>query len=220
MQNDQWADGASFFNISLVDGGADGSPRRFQILRPNVVNGKVDKIWPVAWEEALAHNSCLAVDSDTNNYYKHAVPPRDLKQEAPGTRWSIVCRHLVSSIRKDPEDVRTFDYKVTNVETLQRWKFTKEFADAFPFAKDSEWVITWKGGRTQHLTELINERECKFRRSQLKNEAHAKRSFELLEDMFTWAEDNGVGFTWSSQKYHREKLQGLIEADEGGASSG
>ena len=197
-QADQWVDGASFFNISLVEDGALGSPRLFQILESDNKT--------VVWEERLAHNSCLKVDSVTNATYKHAVPPR-AKGEPDDKRWSIVCRNLASSIRKDPTNVKSAKYKVTSPAKLAEWKFPKDFD--FPWAIDSPWVITWKDGSTEHLVDSINIRECRFERSRLKNEAYDARSLDLLDTMFEWAEreENKVALPESSKRDHRHKVE-------------
>ena len=179
-----------------------------------------DKKQTVVWQERLAHNSCLKVDSVTNATYKHAVPPRP-KGETDCKRWSMVCRNLASSIRKDPTKVQSAGYKVTSSAKLVEWGFPEGFD--FPWATDSQWVITWKDGTTEHLVESINIRECRFERSRRKNEAYDARSLEQLEDMFKWAEDedNGVPLGETSKKYHRTKLAELVGgAPEGGGDGG
>jgi len=193
-KDDQWADGASFFNLS------------FQIL---------NKAKQVVWERALAHNSCLKVDSKTNRKFKHAVPPR--KDEAHSKRWSIVCRQVVSSIKDstDPADMHALGQLpgdepavAAAVAGVSPPNFCSRLRLTAPRS-----IITWKHGTTTHLCDLIDLREKCFYRSLLKNQAVDARNFDLLDAALTWAQDNGVGLPASSRAYYHDKIRRLLNSD-------
>ena len=167
-KSDQWVDGASFFNLVLVDGGHSGSARKFQLLTSDKKQ--------VVWESYLPHNSVLKVDYDTNKKLKHAVPERG-RNEKHSTRWSIVLR-CIGTVVVNIGPPRTPKYSVTCPQALLRWGFPQGYA--FPFLKDCKTIIKWKDGTKTHLVDLIDERERKFKKSYERNIALANRDETAL----------------------------------------